>query len=181
MAKWVSQGGMKFFPALFFLTFFLFGLFSFFDIPEISQEITKTFPKLSEEKKKVDDFKKSCISPETLIRVILMICIFILSWDTVQMFRELLLNPIKEKSRNFVFIFNSGLITISMSIGMIIISFFQPIPENITFLNNVLFWAFPFTTIFLFCLNLILWTLTHIALYCKAKSAKQENTEQIQA
>ena len=158
MAKWVSQCGMQVFLTLFASLFFFTGLLSFFDV----------------------DAKKLRHITTTLA----LIEFFIFSLGIGQTFREFLLNPTQEISRKFGGIIISWLIITSVLIDLLIVRFYGDVPENKTFFNNLFLWIVVFPSIFLFCLNFMIWIFTHIALYCKAKSARaanQENTEKIQA
>ena len=151
VAKWISQGGMLLFLTMFLSFFFFIGLVTFFESPEISQEISKKFPELPEDfmyfKEYMDNFLVFYLK-NGVYAIPLPILIILLG------FKKLLFNPNQKMSRMFGMIFTDGLILISMMI--------ESTPGIISM--QVAF--------ILFFLNLVLWIFTHITLYCKAKCAK---------
>ena len=151
VAKWISQGGMLLFLTMFLSFFFFIGLVTFFESPEISQEISKKFPELPEDfmyfKEYMDNFLVFYLK-KGVYAIPLPILIILLG------FKKLLFNPNQKMSRIFGMVFTDGLILISMMI--------ESTPGIISM--QVAF--------ILFFLNLVLWIFTHITLYCKAKCAK---------
>ena len=151
VAKWISQGGMLLFLTMFLSFFFFIGLITFFESPEISQEISKKFPELPEDfmyfKEYMDNFLVFYLKND-VYAIPLPILIILLG------FKKLLFNPNQKMSRMFGMVFTDGLILISMMI--------ESTPGIISM--QVAF--------ILFFLNLVLWIFTHITLYCKAKCAK---------
>ena len=164
MVQWISQGGMLNFLVLFLSFFFCYGLMSFFESPEISQEISKNFPELSEDFKYFakEGVKQFIINNETvmaLTRILFIFFIFILgSITSASAYSLLLSNPIQKTAQRFGYIFNCNLICISMLVDI-----------N---LNRLYFYGLR-TTFLSFGLNLMLWTFTHFVLHYKAKSAKK--------
>ena len=169
VAKWISQGGMSAFGRLLTMIFVIVAFFC--TIGLIFQIIRK--PIGIDLNKVVDDFMSS--KTTSFFNVfIASIAILIIPFGTVRAFRALQ-NPTKEISRKFGYDF-----FLNLSFSPLFILTLMPLflsKEEIYFLDHIIFiYWIPL----LFFLNLILWTITHIALYYKAKSADRESSEQIQ-